>query len=259
MKLSACTFIGNANKYEYPIVESVNSLLPYVDEYVINMKQDSEDDTDKLIFDNFSHDSKVKTFKSIWEGKDQGMTFFRNQTNLAIDACSGDWIFYLQGDEAIHESDAVKIRLVIDDADKNECDAIMFNFLHFEGDYDHTKLTYSQGADAYEQEIRLIKNNGKIRSVGDAMSFGGVKKIYKSDMNIYHYGYVRSPKVMLAKKLELKDYYFSDPAFTEDQKVIENGKIRSNGDEYKFSRSRNDFTGSHPSSMIDTIKKFKDR
>ena len=255
MKLSAATLIKNATKLDYPIIESVNSLLPYVDEYVINLG-DSGDNTSDLVRSWYGGFTHVKLFDSKWEGKEQGMAFFRNQTNKALDACTGDWIFYLQADEAIHEDDAKRIKGIVEEADKHGYDAIAFNFLHFEGDYDHTKLTYSQGADAYEQEIRLIKNNGKIKSVGDAMSFGGVTKIYMSDMRIFHYGYVKSRKTMLIKKLELKDFYFNDPTFTEEQKVIENGKIRSDGDKYKFSRSRNDFTGTHPSSMADRIKNF---
>ena len=258
MKISAATLIKNACLYAYPIVESVNSLLPYVDEYVINLGN-SDDDTTKLVTDAFGSNPKVKTFESVWEGKEQGMAFFRNQTNKALEKCTGDWIFYLQADEAIHEHDAIRIRYAIEDAEKNGCDAIAFNFLHFEKNYKKTKKTYSEGFDAYEKEVRLIKNNGNIKSVGDAMSFGGITKACIRDMNIFHYGYVKDPKTMLEKKLYLKEFYFNDPSFSEDQKVIENGKIRSVGDKYKFSKNLNDFNGTHPSSMKQRIEDFNQR
>jgi len=265
MKISAFTIIKNATKYDYPIVESIKSLEPYVDEYVVNLG-DSEDNTDELINSNFASNPKFKIFKSIWEGKDKGMAFFRNQTNKALEQCTGDWVFYLQGDECVHHDEMAKIRDAFVDADKNGKQSILFDFLHFEKNYTKTKKTYSEGFDAYEREIRAFKNNGNIFSHGDAMGFAYKdlnadlksvpERLYASNLHIYHYGYVKSRRTMLAKKQYLKDYYFSDPTFTEDQKVIENGKIRSEGDKYKFSRNLNDFTGTHPSSMSERIKNF---
>jgi len=255
MKLSAFTLIKNAIRLQYPIIESINSLLPNVDSYCINLG-DSDDATDKLIFDNFGSNPKVKIFKSIWETKESGMLFFRSQTNKSLDECQeSDWYFYLQGDEAINDDDASRLRNTLEDADKNGCDAVVFNFLHFEKDYAHTKKGYSEGMDAYDQAVRVIKHKG-IRSVGDAMGFSGITKPYISDLTIMHYGYVKSAETMLAKKIELKEYYFSDPTFTDDQRVIENGKIRSVGDKYKFSRQVNDFTGKHPTSMLKRIEEF---
>lgn len=265
MKISGFTIIKNATKYDYPVVESIKSLEPYVDEYVVNLG-DSEDNTDQLIKEAFGNNPKFKIFKSVWEGKDQGMAFFRNQTNKALEQCSGDWSFYLQADECVHQDEITKIRDIFEDADKNGKQAILFDFLHFEKNYSKTKKTYSEGFDAYEREIRAFKNNGNIFSHGDAMGFGYKdlntdlksvpERLYASNMHIYHYGYVKSPKTMLEKKLYLKEFYFNDPTFSEDQKVIENGKIRSTGDQYKFSRNLNDFKGTHPTSMLERIDQF---
>lgn len=265
MKISAFTIIKNCQKYDYPIVESINSLLPYVDEYVINLG-DSEDDTDQIVANHFERNPKVKMFKTKWEGKDQGMTFFRNQTNNALSQVTGDWAFYLQADECVHQDEMANLREMFEDADKQGKQAILFDFLHFEKNYTKTKKTYSEGFDAYEREVRAIKNNGNIYSHGDAMGFAYKdlnadlksvpERLYFSDKHIFHYGYVKNPKTMLEKKLYLKEFYFNDPTFSEDQKVIENGKIRSVGDQYKYSRQLNDFTGTHPTSMLQRIEEF---
>ena len=284
MKISAATLIGNAIKFDYPIVESIKSLEPYVDEYVVNLKADSEDETEKLIMDNFGSNPKFKIFKSVWEGKDQGMAFFRNQTNKALDQCTGDWVFYLQGDECVHEDEMKNLRSIIEEADTAGKVAIAMNFLHFEKNYSKIKKNYSEGFDAYEKEVRIIKNGIGIRSSGDAMGFcytqgplagqpvfingiwgfGGAgdtgpasETLYRvSKLNMYHYGYIKKEETMLEKKLYLKEFYFSDPAMTEELKIIENGKIRSNGNKYKYSRQLNNFTGTHPSSMKERIEKF---
>jgi len=283
MRISAATLIKNAVKFDYPIIESIKSLEPYVDEYVINLG-DSEDDTEKLVMDAFGSNPKFKIFRSEWEGKEQGMAFFRNQTNKALDQCTGDWIFYLQADECVHEDEMKNLRKLIEEADASGKNAIALNFLHFEKNYSKIKKGYSEGFDAYEKEVRIIKNRIGIRSSGDAMGFcytdgplsgqtvfsngiwgysgagdtsvGAQVNYIVSPLHIHHYGYVKSPKTMLEKKLYLKEFYFSDPAMTDELKIIENGKIRSVGGEYKYSRQLNNFEGTHPLSMKSRIEEF---
>lgn len=48
MKVSGFTFVKNAVKYGYPVVESIMSVLPVVDEMIVCLG-DSEDETDKLV------------------------------------------------------------------------------------------------------------------------------------------------------------------------------------------------------------------
>ena len=48
MKVSAFTFIRNGQILGYPFLQSINSILPIVDEFVINVGE-SEDDTLALV------------------------------------------------------------------------------------------------------------------------------------------------------------------------------------------------------------------
>ncbi|MCX6195469.1 MAG: glycosyltransferase family 2 protein, partial [Flavobacteriia bacterium] len=48
MKVSGFTFIRNALKYDYPIVEAILSILPICDEFIIAVGN-SDDDTLALI------------------------------------------------------------------------------------------------------------------------------------------------------------------------------------------------------------------
>jgi hypothetical protein len=48
MKVSGFTFVKNAVKYGYPVVESIKSILPIVDEFIVCLG-DSEDNTTELI------------------------------------------------------------------------------------------------------------------------------------------------------------------------------------------------------------------
>ena len=44
MKVSGFSFVRNAIKFDYPIVEAINSILPICDEFVVAVGK-SEDDT----------------------------------------------------------------------------------------------------------------------------------------------------------------------------------------------------------------------
>jgi len=48
IKLSGFTFVRNVLKQEYPVLESINSILPIVDEFIINVGP-SDDETLELI------------------------------------------------------------------------------------------------------------------------------------------------------------------------------------------------------------------
>jgi hypothetical protein len=48
MYISGFTFVRNACKYDYPIIESISSLLPLVDELIVCLGK-SEDETEALI------------------------------------------------------------------------------------------------------------------------------------------------------------------------------------------------------------------
>jgi len=60
MKVSGFTFVRNGVKYDYPFLESINSLLPICDEIVVAVGQ-SEDDTLERI--KLLNSSKIKFLK----------------------------------------------------------------------------------------------------------------------------------------------------------------------------------------------------
>lgn len=105
MIVSGFTFCRNVSKLDYPFLESIRSILPIVDEMVINVG-DSEDNTLEQI--RSIEDPKIKVVESVW---DQAMRkdglIYAQQTNIALEHCrkDADWAFYLQADEVLHEKD----------------------------------------------------------------------------------------------------------------------------------------------------------
>ena len=95
--------VKNADKLYYPIKAAISSILPIVDEFVIALgDNDPEDRTREEILSIGS--DKVKIIDTIWDlQKYSNGTENAHQTDIAKAACSGDWVFYLQADEVIHE------------------------------------------------------------------------------------------------------------------------------------------------------------
>ena len=103
--ISAFTIVRNAVLYDYPIIESIQSILPIVDEYVVAVGK-SDDDTLPLIQQIGS--DKLKIIETVWDDSlREGGRVLAVETNKAFAAVSAksDWCFYLQGDEVVHEKD----------------------------------------------------------------------------------------------------------------------------------------------------------
>jgi hypothetical protein len=94
MSISAFTFIKNGQILGYPFLESIKSLLPIVEEFVINVGE-SEDDTLSLI-ENL-HEPKIRVIKSKWNDKmkDRGYVYGQ-QKMIAQFNCTSDWHFILK-------------------------------------------------------------------------------------------------------------------------------------------------------------------
>ena len=108
MKVSAFTFIKNGQILGYPFVQSIQSVLPIVDEFVINVGE-SEDDTLMLI--KSIESEKIRIIQSKWNDsmRDRGFVYGQ-QKMISQFNCIGDWAFYVEGDEVYHEKDLEKIQ-----------------------------------------------------------------------------------------------------------------------------------------------------
>src|SRR5262245_64112204 len=103
MRISGFSFVRNAVDLYYPVVESIRSALPICDEFVMAAGDATDGTTDLL---RGIGDAKLRIIETVW---DQAQ-FVRGasnavQTNIALDACRGDWAIYLQADEVLHEDD----------------------------------------------------------------------------------------------------------------------------------------------------------
>ena len=168
MKVSGFTFVKNAVKYGYPVVESIRSLLPIVDEMIVCLG-DSEDETNKLI-ESIGSD-KIKIIHSVWDNSlREGGKVLAVETDKAMDATApdSDWLFYIQADEVLHEQyHPVILDIMKKYREDERVEGLLFHYHHFYGSYKFI----GDGRKWYSKEIRVIRNNKKIRSYRDAQGF----------------------------------------------------------------------------------------
>jgi len=209
MKVSAFTFIKNGEILGYSFVESIKSILPIVDEFVINVGG-SEDDTLEIL--KAINSDKIRIIESKWNDKmkDRGYVYGQ-QKMIAQFNCTGDWAFYLEGDEVIHENELNKIYECMNKyKDDSEVEAIVFDYLHFYGNAN----SYLWSPGWYRKAPRIIKNSirsyapdGLFWLVLDKNKRGRYPKAVHSGATIYHYGWIRSEEQMNLKSEKVQQYW----------------------------------------------------
>ena len=206
MKISGFTIVRNASIYNYPVVESIRSILPLCDEFIVNAG-DSKDNTLSLV--QSIGDPKIRIIENIWD-MSMGEKMLSYQTNLALKECKGDWAFYLQSDEVIHEKDLPALKGMMEKClHKEEVDCLRLPWLHFYGSY----YRYRVDAGWFQKSERIIKNNGAIESCGDAAGFrrkdGRDLKRKKTRCLLYHYGWVHSGEIMAQRRRNAEEIGFA--------------------------------------------------
>lgn len=248
MKVAGFTFVRNAVKYGYPVVEAIRSILPLCDVFVVAVGN-SEDSTLELIK---SIDSdKIKIIETVWDDSlREGGRVLAAETDKAYAAIPDDtdWTFYIQGDEVLHEQYYTVIRESIKkyDADK-KVDGLLFKYRHFYGSYNYVADSYRW----YRREIRLFKHNKDVFSYKDAQGFrkkpDDKLRVKLIDAYVHHYGWVREPEAMQRKRIGFSKLYHDD-------KWVEKNIGSSQSFDYSGIDSLKKYKGTHPKVIIPLIE-----
>jgi len=243
MKVSAFTFIKNGGILGYPFIQSIKSILPIVDEFVINVGS-GEDNTLEVI--QAINDPKIRIIQSCWNDnmKNRGYVYGQ-QKMVAQFNCTGDWAFYIEGDEIYHENDLDRIYMSMkENLDNPEVEALIFDFYHFYGNAN----SYLDSPGWYRSEARIIKNSlrtyapdGLFWLVLDSNKTGRYPKAKHTGAKCYHYGWVRSEAQMNLKSKKVQKYWGGE-ANKIDYSKMDQSIIK-------------EFKGSHPKIIQDWIPK----
>jgi hypothetical protein len=249
MKVSGFTIARNIIKYDYPIVEAISSILPICDELVVAVGK-SEDDTLQLI--RSINSPKIKIIETEWdESLREGGRVLADETNKAFAAIDpeGDWCFYIQGDEVIHEKYLPVIKAAMQEfKDDKKVEGLLFDYTHFYGSYDYV----GDSRMWYRKEIRIIRNDRNISSYRDAQGFrknGNKLNVKQIHAAVYHYGWVKAPEAQQAKQQSFNKLWHDDEWMKKNVPDV-------NEFDYSQIDSVVRFTGTHPQLMLPRISKM---
>ncbi len=253
MKLSGFTFVRNAILYDFPLEESLRSLLPLCDEVVVAVGR-SEDETLEAVRDLGG--GKIRIIQTVWDDAlRQGGQVYAQQTDLALAACTGDWCIYLQADEVLHEADYDGFREELRRADSRpDIDALLLRYLHFYGSYDYLGV----GRQWYRREIRAVRNTGRVISWGDAQGFrqrlpdGTTAQLRarQTDVRAFHYGWVKPPEIQGRKQRTAHRYWHDDAWIASNMPDVD-------WFDYASANQLRRYDGSHPAVMRQRIERSR--
>lgn len=242
MKVSGFTFLRNGTILGYPYVESLKSLLAVCDEVVVAVGN-SDDDT--LAQVQAIGDPRLKIIETTWNEnmQDRGYTYAQ-QKMIAQFNCTGDWAFYLEGDEIIHEKDYGLIRATMDKyLNDKEVEALVFDYYHFYG----SPMTYAYSPRWYRRAPRIIRNtvrswapDGLFWLIMNENRRGRYPNAALVGCHLFHYGHIRSVAKMNEKQKRVERYWGKTPKEFLGYGDIDPQTIR-------------DFTATHPQIVTDWL------
>ena len=251
MKVCGFTFIRNAAKFDFPVVEAINSVIPLCDHFIVAVGK-SEDNTHEII-ENIAPD-KITIVDTVWdETLKKGGVVYAAETDKAFDAVPPeyDWCFYIQGDEVLHEKYLPAVQQAMREyLNRKEVEGLLFRYKHFYGTFDYVAVSRKW----YRNEIRVIRNDKSIRSYRDAQGFrknGRKLQVVPVDAEIYHYGWVRPPKYMQEKINSVRQFY-DGISETEAHQLAGESEFNYSGNYDALAR----FKGTHPAVMQNRIKRL---
>jgi hypothetical protein len=251
MKISGFSFARNAQKLYYPVAEAIRSILPICDECIVAIGQGDDDDHTREAVKAIG-DSKVKIIDTVWHDREKLKgSIHGQQTNIALKECTGDWCFYIQADEVVHEKYLPTIKKRCEQLrDDPAVQGLLFRYKHFWGDYNHYHINHAW----YPREIRIIKNGLGIESWQSAQSFrlnGEKIQVAEVDAEIFHYGWVRPPRLMFSKQKEFgtthRGKQWAETHYTPE---------KTPGFDYGSLEKLRTYTGTHPAVMREWIDTF---
>lgn len=210
MSLSGFTFVRNAIRFDYPVVEAITSILPLCDDFVVAVG--NSDDGTRALIESIGSE-KIRIIDTVWDDTLRvGGKVLALETDKAFAAIPPEstWAFYIQADEVVHERYHDAIRQSMERwSDDPQIEGLLFDYVHFYGSYDFI----GDSRKWYRKEVRIIRNDKQIHSWMDAQGFrknGQKLKVAPAHGSVYHYGWVKPPENQQAKMESFHKYWHTD-------------------------------------------------
>jgi hypothetical protein len=200
VKVSGFTILRHAGALGYPFIQSIQSVLPLVDEFIVAI---ADDDAETASAVEALNDTRITIVRTAWHPVGIGGVELARQTNIALGQCTGTWAIYAQADELIHEDDYDAIRRAMRAHLTRDTEGLLFDYRHF---YRSFRWIADDWRGFYPCAVRVVRTGIGIESAGDAAGFvrrqghttrGLIKS--SSGARIFHYGWAGSAESRLAR------------------------------------------------------------
>ncbi|HEV8195623.1 MAG TPA: glycosyltransferase family 2 protein [Gemmatimonadales bacterium] len=196
MKLSGFTIVRNAERLDFPVEASIRSILPIVDEMIVNVGH-SDDRTLDIV--RGIADPKIRIVETEWDFS-RGASLLREQTLVAMRACRHPWGVCVQADEVLHEAGAPRLFEAIEAADPDpRVEGLVVRYHHIFGNPDAEAVNRRW----YRREVRAVRLDPALGVVPyrDAQGFrvGAEQRKIRArvaDAEMFHYGWLRSGRAL---------------------------------------------------------------
>ncbi len=200
--VSGFTIVKDAVRLDFPVVESIRSILPLCDEVIVNVGR-STDGTLDLV--RSIDDPRIRIMESVWD-LTRGHSLLAVETAAAMRACGGIWGVYIQADEVLHENGLPALRAAMaEHRDSSRIEGLLLPYRHFYGNPDLEAVQRHW----YRREVRVVKLGAAfgVRPFRDAQGFriGERHRRIRArlvDAEVYHYGWVRSGRALRARRAD---------------------------------------------------------
>ncbi len=246
MKISGFTIVRNAVELDFPVIESITSLLPWCDEIVVNVGR-SDDDTVGLV--RAIGDPRVRILETVWDFA-RGSTVLRDETQRAMAACRHRWGIYIQADEVLHERGGQAAVDTIESVDPDpRVEGVAVRYRHLFGD----PFTEARNRHWYRREVRAVRLDAglEIHPFRDAQGFRvGPRhrpiRARLADAEMFHYGYTRSASALRGRsRVDRTLYPDRDPGV-------------GDGAQLGWIPGLRPFRGEHPAVAKDWVERHRD-
>jgi hypothetical protein len=207
VKLSGFTMVRNATRLDFPLEASLLSLLPVVDELVVNVGRSDDDTRDRVVA---LGDARIRIIDAVWD-PGRGPQMLADETERARRACVHPWGIYIQADEVFAEGAAERLRETINRVDADpRVEGVLVDYRHFYGGFDTVAVNRSW----YRCECRAVRLAGgrEIHSFRDAQGFrvgpdNRRIRAVRSGAVMHHYGWARPAWALHAKRSADREIY----------------------------------------------------
>ena len=205
--LGGSLIICDGEKYDYPFIEAIWSLLSVCDQVSVLCFSDDDERQIRHTFDTHKNMIITRLARGDWDIPNRGKFRLSYFTNVVKSKLDTDWHLNLQGDEIIHESCHPAIREAME---WPMAEAFLIRRVNLWQDPYHVLKVPAERRPVADYVVRLARLG--YDSVDDAENIQApARKEFCEKIRMYHMGFVRSRNVHNAKIINMQENIFGIP------------------------------------------------